>query len=762
MNIRNGLKKTMASDRKGTISFPSNSHVAFIYRKLVAAILSVPLKCMPLANKLLCLSSKHASLARYRWGIFHLLEKEAKVYRRDGCRKSVYNYWLKRYNDKVSIDEAMRLVRTAQQKPSFLYIVNPTAKLRETLSTIRSLRQQSYNAVKIIFPATKHDKRITEIRDAAGPLDIITPNRSIAEYVTDDDLIIDISPGDDLSVNALLEIALYVINSNEEWDVAYFDEDTKDISVHYKNPFFKPDYSPVWFSEFDYISGACVLRARTYLQLTGGNGKNASIRTLILQNPKMKIVHLNQLLLHKNKERRGYIPKSVATYRNSRSIIEDNSLVSIIIPTKDNVQYLRRCIDSILRKPHSRHFQIIIVNNGSENVETYQYLKEIASISQIETIEYPYEFNYSAINNYAVKYAKGEYLVFVNDDTEVVSPDWLDKMISWLRNDNVGCIGAKLLYPKNTIQHIGVAIGVGTAAMHYYNGEPTKSRGYFDMNLFPREVSAVTAACLGIRKSTYLKSGGFDERIPVAFNDVELCTRLRGLGYENMIDPSIVLYHYESRSRGYDDNDFKHIRSLQERNYYIQKTKMDVRYDPYYARSLSIINPYCLSFPPRVLSRIAISEMSAKPYAVLLGSIRRQGDDLRNTIIKHAIKLRGMGYSTIVGVDVALSRTGDTPDFELVFNERDAADMIRKKLARYVIVYSESFNRLIWFLPEEVEVFIFQSNGCLDSSDDTKVKLNDLERIPIEKYGMEIVSIDEFILHTTGRPDIRSSIGEQV
>jgi GT2 family glycosyltransferase len=390
------------------------------------------------------------------------------------------------------------------------------------------------------------------------------------------------------------------------------------------------------------------------------------------------------------------------------------------------------------------------VNNGSADIETCRYLKEIASKSEIETIEYPYEFNYSAINNYAVKYAKGEYLVFLNDDTEIISSDWLEKMIWWLQNDNVGCVGAKLLYPENTIQHIGVAIGVGTAAMHYYNGESMESHGYFNMNLFPREVSAVTAACLGMRKSTYLIIGGFDEGLPVAFNDVELCTRLRSLGYENVIDPGILLYHYESRSRGYDDNDLKHIRSLQERNYYIKKTKMDGRYDRYYARSLSIINPYCLSFPPRVLSRIAICEMSAKPCVVLLGSIRRQGDELRDTITEHAIKLRGMGYSAIVGVDAALSRTGDSPDFELVFNERDAADMIRRKLAKYVIIYSESFNRLMWFLPEEVEVFIFQSSGFRDSSDDAKAKWNDLERIPLEKYGTKISSIDEFILRTTG------------
>lgn len=740
----------MANECRDVIAPKHNLHATFSYRNLLATLVKTPLKCTSLANLLLSISEGHASLAPYRSRVFQLLEVEARVNKKDGCRKSVYQYWRKRYedNDKVLTNQVLKLLSLTSRKPSFIYIADSNAAFKDTLSTVRSLRRQYYSKIKVIFDVTRGDKRIKQLRHASGTLEVIIPQGSIAEYISKNDLIMDIVAGDHLSRSALLEIALCAID-NEEWDLAYFDEDTRSRFGHYKAPFLKPDYSPIWFSGFDYISGACVLRARTYLRLIDRGEKNLSVGRFISQNPDVNILHISQILLHRAKTRKRHICNNIVAHNNSKKDYKDAGLVSIIIPTKDNVSYLSRCIDSVLRVSWEKNIQIIIINNRSEKAQTYRYFDTVSSVRQIEVIDYMHEFNYSAINNFAVKYAKGEYLVFLNDDTEVISPDWLERMVWWLRNDRIGCVGAKLLYPDKTIQHIGVATGVGMGASHYDIGNTVNAPGYFDMNVIPRETSAVTAACVGVRKRTYLRIGGFDEKMAISFNDVELCTRLRSLGYENVIDPDILLYHYESKSRGYDNNDNKRIRDLKERNYYIKKTMLDVRYDPYYNRNFSISNAYCLGFPPRALSQTDIEKMSIRHCVVLLGSIKSQREILEDTIVQHVKELNRMGYTTVVGVDDVISIENDGSDVELVFNERDAADMIRRKLAKYVIVYSNSFDKLIWLVPKEVDIFLFESSKY---SEKVKFEFTSFERYPIEKYGHKISSLEEFSILTNVLP----------
>lgn len=226
--------------------------------------------------------------------------------------------------------------------------------------------------------------------------------------------------------------------------------------------------------------------------------------------------------------------------------------VSILIPTKDQVKILKRCIDSLIdvsRYPLSL-IEIIVINNQSKQSETLQYLAELSELSFVRVLQYDRPFNFSAMNNLAVEHAKYDVVCLLNNDTEVISPHWLSEMACLLSRDNVGCIGAKLYYPNDTIQHAGVVLGINGVAGHIYKHCPRNSSGYDNHLLNDRCYSAVTAACMLVKKSVFLEVGGFDEALAVAYNDVDFCLKLGQLGYIHVWTPRAELYHHESISRG--------------------------------------------------------------------------------------------------------------------------------------------------------------------------------------------------------------------
>ena len=236
------------------------------------------------------------------------------------------------------------------------------------------------------------------------------------------------------------------------------------------------------------------------------------------------------------------------------TLLSNNTLpsISVIVPTRDQVGLLRQCIDSLLEKtdyPRSA-IEILIVNNKSQQAETLNYLSELSSLSFIQVLDYNLPFNFSAMNNLAAKQAKHEMLCLLNNDIEVISPEWLSEMAHFLARDDVGCVGAKLYYPNNTIQHAGVVLGINGVAGHIYKHCPRDAEGYDKHLLTARYCSAVTAACLLVKKKTYLKAGGFDENLAVAYNDVDFCIKLGDLGYKHVWTPRAELYHHESVSRG--------------------------------------------------------------------------------------------------------------------------------------------------------------------------------------------------------------------
>ncbi|QWR77636.1 glycosyltransferase family 2 protein [Candidatus Magnetomonas plexicatena] len=234
-------------------------------------------------------------------------------------------------------------------------------------------------------------------------------------------------------------------------------------------------------------------------------------------------------------------------------VLKSTPLVSIIIPNKDSAVLLKKCIDSIYTKSTYRNYEIVIAENGSDGRETFSLYKKLKlNTNRLKVITIPGAFNYSAVNNRAVKECCGEVLVFLNNDTEVITPEWIEKLLCHAQKHDTGAVGAKLYYSDGTIQHAGVVLGFGGIAGDPYQGIDGKSDGYLYALRIVRNVSAVTGACLMVRRELFDQINGFDENLSIAYNDVDLCLRLNALGLNTVWTPECELYHYESKSRGYE------------------------------------------------------------------------------------------------------------------------------------------------------------------------------------------------------------------
>lgn len=260
-------------------------------------------------------------------------------------------------------------------------------------------------------------------------------------------------------------------------------------------------------------------------------------------------------------------------------------MVSIIIPFKDSADLLSKCVSSILKKTSYQNYEILLVDNGSKEEKTKEYLKSIENNKKVKILQYDRPFNFSAINNFAAKEAKGEYLLFLNNDTEVISENWIEEMLKCFEDEKVGAVGARLLYPNETIQHNGVMLEKERLAIHAF-------RMWKEENVLINEDasgwSAVTAACMMTRKDLFLERDGFDEKnLPIAYNDVDYCLRLRESGYKILCAQNAKLYHYESASRKSDVlakifNRKRYKQFLFEQEYMRKKWKKEIESDPFY------------------------------------------------------------------------------------------------------------------------------------------------------------------------------------
>ena len=269
--------------------------------------------------------------------------------------------------------------------------------------------------------------------------------------------------------------------------------------------------------------------------------------------------------------------------------VHGEPLVSIIIPNKDEKEALHACIASIKEKTKYQNYEIIIVENNSTSQEIFAYYEELKKDPKIRVIRWEKEFNYSAINNYGARYANGEYLLFLNNDVTVITEGWLTEMLGMCQRREVGAVGVKLLYPDDTIQHAGCVIGIGGIAGHMFVNMPANRTGYLHKASILQDMSAVTAACMMMKKAAFEEVGGFTEELSVAFNDVDLCLKVRETGRLIVYDPYVQLYHMESKTRGAEDSQEK-VRRFQEEIEYIRCHWIDIlkKGDPYYNKNLSL------------------------------------------------------------------------------------------------------------------------------------------------------------------------------
>jgi GT2 family glycosyltransferase len=438
---------------------------------------------------------------------------------------------------------------------------------------------------------------------------------------------------DELTRDALVEIADRARNTNA--DIVYSDEDKIDPSGVHVEPHFKPDFAPDYLFCNNYICHFAVFRKTLLDDIGGFRGgfEGAQDFDLLLRATEktQRVEHIPKVLYHWRKTDNSTATSSVmkpkasqagvralgeslkrrgidatpdhgpfpTTYRVRRRI-EGTPLVSILIPFRDKPDLLRTCIDSILDKTEYANYEIVGIDNGSIEEATHSLMRSLtARDARVRFVRYDAPFNYSAINNFGARQVKGEYLLLLNNDTEVIARGWLGAMLEYAQRPDVGVVGAKLLYTDKRIQHAGVIVGIGGVAGHAHLMERGDEPGYFSRAQLPQNLSAVTFACAMVRKSVFEELGGLNEReLTIAFNDIDFCLRAREAGYLVVYTPYAELFHHESRSRGYEDNAEKQARFSLEIQY-MQTRHQQVleRGDPYYNPNLSLKNNF--QFDPR-------------------------------------------------------------------------------------------------------------------------------------------------------------------
>ena len=456
---------------------------------------------------------------------------------------------------------------------------------------------------------------------------------------------------DAITPDALYQV-VRLLNQHPEADMIYSDEDKLNEQERRTNPFFKPDWCPDSFLTRMYTCHLGVYR-RALIEQVGGfrigyEGSQDYDLVLRVTEQTRNIFHLPKILYHWRinaasvasssdakpyayiaavkaigdaLDRRGEGGQVVSnpgypgTY-TIRYAIPNPQLVSIIIPTRDLGNVLDRCLESIFAKTTYPNYEVVLIDNGSSDPETLTLIEkwEQREPDRFNCHRLDIPFNFSAINNYAVAQAKGEYLLFLNNDTEVINSDWLEGMVEQAQRESIGAVGAFLLYPDDTIQHAGVVLGIGGIGGHSHKHFPATHTGYFNQVLLTSNYSAVTGACLMCRREVFEAIDGFDEKLSVAFNDVDLCLKMLTAGYQNIYLPHVKLYHHESKSRGYEDTPEKIRRFEQETALMKRKWNHLLQHDPCYNPNLTKEREdFTLPLPPLDIEVLEVSEIADSP-----------------------------------------------------------------------------------------------------------------------------------------------------
>lgn len=546
-----------------------------------------------------------------------------------------YEEWYR--NHRPSEEELER-----QRKEKFAYmplisILVPVYNTPESFlkQMIQSVRAQTYGNWELCIAnanpgnkevgdilriASEKDKRIrvTDVPENEG----IAQNTNAALKIASGEYMGLLDHDDLLTKDALYEV-VKALNQQEKPEMIYSDEDkvTTDLTEHFQ-PYMKPDFNLDLLRSNNYICHFFVAK-KSLIEDVGafrGEFNGAQDYDLILRCSEKAagIAHIPRILyhwrVHKASTADNPASKMYAFDAGKRAIeehlkrcgqdgevshakdlgyyrvkykVKGSPLVSIIIPNKDEVESLDKCLQSIEKSTY-KNYEIIVVENNSVKDETFAYYKKIEA-KGVKVVYWEKGFNYSAINNYGASYAKGDYLLLLNNDVEVITPDWLEEMLGNCQRKEVGIVGVKLYYPDDTVQHAGIIVGIGGVAGNIFVGLPRRYTGYFHKASVQQDLSAVTAACMMVKRSVYEAVKGLDEKLQVAFNDVDFCLRVRKAGYLVVYNPYAELYHYESKTRGPEDTKEKARRFYSELEY-MRSHHLDIlkNGDPMYNRNLTL------------------------------------------------------------------------------------------------------------------------------------------------------------------------------
>lgn len=565
----------------------------------------------------------------------------SRLFGKESVAEGGYEAWLARH--KVDKRTLRRQKHSAfAQKPLISIVIplycTPLPYLKELLE---SVRRQSYEnwqlcladgspddkAKEFIEKHYGREKRIVyrKLEENGG----ISANTNEAVALAAGEYLMLCDHDDTLEPDALYEIVKAINDTGA--DVLYTDEDKVSMDGrHYFDPNFKPDFNLFRLRENNYICHIFVVKKsltdETGLLRSEFDGAQDFDFILRCCEKAQKIMHIPKVLYHwrchmdstaadpsskayayeagrkavrEHYQRLGIDAKVEMTERpgwyRSHVKVQGNPLISVIIPNKDHTDDLELCLFSMTRKSTYRNYEILIVENNSEKEETFEYYRKLPDrYPKARVLTWEKEFNYSAINNFAAKEAKGEYLLFLNNDVEILTPDWMEEMLQNCQQENVAAVGAKLYYPDDTIQHAGVVLGLGGIAGHIMCRASKEDPGYFGRMISVQEISAVTAACMMVKKSDFDAVGGLDETFQVAFNDIDLCMKFRAAGKKIIFTPYAELYHYESKSRGLEDTPEKQFRFDKEVKRFQEKWAQQLEMgDPYYSPNLSVTEGDC-------------------------------------------------------------------------------------------------------------------------------------------------------------------------
>ena len=514
----------------------------------------------------------------------------------------------------------------------------PEKYLREMLDSIRNQTYADWEVCvvngspageghiveKVMRQYADRDERF-RYRDLGDNLGI-SGNTNAALEMAKGDYIVLADHDDTLPEHALYEVAA-ALDARPECEVLYSDEDKLDMDGGALfDPHFKPDFNPDLLTSVNYISHLFVVK-RELLDRVGGfrnefDGAQDYDFIFRCTEEAAEICHIPKVLYHWrcHQDSTASNPKSklYAFDAGARAImahyercgipaievkkgvdygiyhttfaIQGDPLVSVVIPSKDHHKDLDLCIRSILTRATYRNLEFVIIENNSTDPDTFAYYENIQKeFPQVRVVTWEREFNYSAINNFGASFAKGEYLLFLNNDTEIIEPRMFEEMIGFLQREEVGAVGARLLYQDDTIQHAGVVVGFGGIAGHTFIGLHEAENSYFHRAMCAQDYSAVTAACMMTKASVFANVGGFTEELAVAFNDIDYCMKVRKTGKLVVYAPYAVMYHYESKSRGLEDTPEKVARFNREIAIFARRWPEILRDgDPYYNPNLTL------------------------------------------------------------------------------------------------------------------------------------------------------------------------------